>query len=202
MTLAAVGALTATMLAIGSGPAAARDADPSGAGPANVAPARVGAGAERAKAPAAGVRSRLSTTYPYVPPPPPPPPAPDVPAICLQRPHIICASKSEKTLRYFESGALWLSTPVAFGRPGYETPAGLWSVKIKDPNAWSYPYSAWMPYSLEYDLVRGIYIHYSSTYGSIGPGYIGSHGCINIGSLETARTLFNRVPLGAAVYVY
>ncbi|MCB1252573.1 MAG: L,D-transpeptidase, partial [Austwickia sp.] len=77
-----------------------------------------------------------------------------------------------------------------------------WSVKIKDPNAWSYPYSAWMPYSLEYDLVRGIYIHYSSTYGAIGPGYIGSHGCINIGSLDTARTLFNRVPLGAAVYVY
>ena len=94
------------------------------------------------------------------------------------------------------------ATPVAFGRPGYATPTGLYAVRIKDANAWSYEFNAPMPYSLEYDLVRGIYIHYSATYAAIGPTYIGSHGCINIGSLATARTLFHRVPLGAAVYVY
>lgn len=150
-------------------------------------------------------RPGLRSAYPYVPPAPPPPPAPptpDVPSICLQRATIICASKAEKTLRYFEGGGVWLSTPVAFGRPGYETPGGLYAVQVKDANAWSYEFNAPMPYSLEYDLGRGIYIHYSSTYAAVGPTYIGSHGCINIGNLATAKTLFNRVAVGTPVYVY
>lgn len=159
-------------------------------------------GEERARPADPSSRAGLRSAYPYVPPAPPPAPVPNVPAICLQRANIVCASKSEKTLRYFERGALWLATPVAFGRPGYETPSGLYTVRVKDANAWSYEFNAPMPYSLEYDLTRGIYIHYSATYASIGPGYIGSHGCINIGNLATAKTLFNRVPLGAAVYVY
>lgn len=171
--------------------------------------------AERSAAPTPAPREPWSSTYPSPPPPPAPEPepapppapptpplAPAVPAICLQRPNILCASKAEKTLRYFERGALWLATPVAFGRPGYETPSGLYAVRVKDANAWSKEYDTAMPYSLEYDLARGIYIHYSPTFAAAGPGYIGSHGCVNVGDLEAAKTLFNRVPLGAAVYVY
>lgn len=184
------------LLLFGAGPAAVADRDRPRPSP----------GDEASRPADPGARSGLRSLYPYLPPEPPPepepPPPPDVPAICLERSHIVCASKGEKTLRYFESGALWLSTLVAFGRPGYETPSGLWSVRVKDANAFSYEFNTPMPYSLEYDLVRGIYIHYSATYASVGPGYVGSHGCINIGDLSTAKSLFDRVPVGAAVYVY
>lgn len=188
-TVLAAVAMGAASLALGGGGGVARAA--TGVGPQSPD--------ERVRPVDPGLRAGLRAAYPYVPPAPV---GPSVPAVCLQRPHIVCASKSEKTLRYFESGSLWLSTPVAYGRPGYETPTGLYTVRVKDANAWSWEFNAPLPYSLEYDLVRGIYIHYSSTYASIGPGYIGSHGCINIGDLTTAKTLFNRVPLGAAVYVY
>lgn len=105
-------------------------------------------------------------------------------------------------LWYVENGAVWLSTPVAVGRPGYETPTGLYSVRVKDANAWSHEFDVAMPYSLEYDLARGIYIHYSATFAAVGPTYVGSHGCVNVGDLAAAKALFDRVPVGAAVLVY
>jgi len=139
----------------------------------------------------------------YVPPAPPKPVI-EAPAVCFQKANIVCASKKEQLIRYFESGSLVMTIPARYGRPGYDTPTGTWTVKIKDPNAISYAFdNASMPYSLEYDLERGIYIHYSYAWAAAGDGpYVGSHGCINIKDWNAIKTLFYRAPIGTTVHVY
>lgn len=133
----------------------------------------------------------------------PPAPQPVVPAICTSSPAIVCASITERTLRYYVKGSLDMSVEVRYGRPGYETPRGTWTLTAKDPNAWSHEFDAWMPWSLQYDLARGIYIHYSYAWAAAGDGpYAGSHGCINIKDWDAAKRLYERVPFGALVHVY
>lgn len=95
-----------------------------------------------------------------------------------------------------------MTVDVRFGKPGYESPSGTWKVEKKTRNAWSYLFNVTLPFSLEYDLKRGIYIHYSQAWAEAGPSYPGSHGCVNIKDWATAEKLFNRVPVGTTVYVY
>lgn len=130
-------------------------------------------------------------------------PQPTVPAVCTSSPAIVCASISERMVRYYVKGSLDMSVEARYGKPGYETPRGTWTLRDKDPNAWSYEFDAWMPWSLKYDLARGIYIHYSYAWSAAGDGpYAGSHGCINIRDWDAAKRLYERVPLGALVHVY
>ncbi len=126
-----------------------------------------------------------------------------VPAICTQRAHVICASLGERRLRYFENGSEWLSAEVRYGRPGYETPKGTWRVTTKSPNAWwSYPYRVYMPWGMKYDDRIGLYLHYSSGFALNPETYVGSHGCIQIGDWETIKRLYHRAPVGTTVHVY
>lgn len=129
--------------------------------------------------------------------------ATELPDVCHQQKTIICVSKAEHRLRYFEAGAEWLSARVAFGRPGYETPTGTWTVATKAPDQWwSYPFKVYMPWGMKFDTGIGLYVHYSSGFAQNPDGYIGSHGCVQLGDWETARRLYQRVPVGTTVHIY
>ncbi len=180
-TLAAIGLVLGTA-ATGVGVAAA---------PAPTAPALPGAAPTVAapRAPASSVTAPAEST--------------PIPAICTQRTRAICASLTERRLRYFENGKEWLSTEVRYGRPGFETPKGTWQITTKSPNAWwSYPYRVYMPWGMKYDDRIGLYIHYSSGFALNPETYVGSHGCIQIGDWETIKRLYQRAPVGTTVHVY
>ncbi|MBW3084315.1 hypothetical protein KEM60_00502 [Austwickia sp. TVS 96-490-7B] len=130
-------------------------------------------------------------------------PAADMPAACSQQKNIICVSKAEKTLRYFENGKEQLTAEVRFGRPGHETPTGTWKIETKDPSTWwSYPYKVYMPWGMKFDLTEGLYIHYSSGFALNNQTYIGSHGCVQFGDWEKMRTLYQKAPVGTTLIIY
>lgn len=130
-------------------------------------------------------------------------PRADLPALCRLQQRIVCVAKNERTLRYLESGTEWLTAEVRFGRVGYETPTGTWSIATKDPSSWwSYPYKVFMPWGMKFDTTDGLYIHYSSGFALNPQGYIGSHGCVQLGDWETARKLYERVPVNTTVHIY
>lgn len=130
-------------------------------------------------------------------------PGADLPAACQQKAHVLCISKSEKRLRYLENGAERLSAEVRFGRVDYETPAGTWRVESKAQSTWwSYPFKVFMPWGMKFDLRDGLYVHYSSGFSLNPTGYIGSHGCVQLGDWETARRLYQQTPVGTTVHIY
>ncbi|WP_162872877.1 L,D-transpeptidase [Austwickia chelonae] len=161
----------------------------------------LGAGSSRAAAPELGqhdVRA-LSVDRPVAPAAP----ASEIPAICKQKKNIVCASLAERTLRYFENGEEQLSTPVIYGRPGYETPKGTWQITAKTPDQWwSYPYKVYMPWGMKFDPKVGLYIHYSSGFALNSDSYVGSHGCIQTRDWEVTKKLYDRAVVGTTVHVY
>ncbi|MCB1252345.1 MAG: L,D-transpeptidase [Austwickia sp.] len=127
----------------------------------------------------------------------------DLPAICRQQKAIICISKAARTLTYLDSGRDVMTAEVRFGRPGFETPTGTWKVDTKSPESWwSYPYRVYMPWGIKFDSRIGLYIHYSSGFALNPKTYIGSHGCVQIGDWETARTLHERTAVNTTVHIY
>ncbi|MCW4351712.1 L,D-transpeptidase [Hoyosella sp. YIM 151337] len=81
--------------------------------------------------------------------------------------------------------------PVRHGKPGYETPPGIFSVTFKNINHWSTIYDAPMPYSVFFN--GGIAFHE----GSLDSG---SGGCVRL-SREAAQTFFYTLNPGDTVQV-
>jgi lipoprotein-anchoring transpeptidase ErfK/SrfK len=104
-----------------------------------------------------------------------------------------------QTFDYLENGELFLSGPIASGKPASPTPAGKFSVlsKVKDKESSRYTNEigtqAWMPYSLQF---HGNYFIHEGWL----PGYAASHGCIRLGHYH-ARLLFERMKVGDPVIV-
>lgn len=127
---------------------------------------------------------------------------PVLPRTCLQEAHVICVSKEESTLRYLESGHTLMTVPVRCGRPGYETPSGTFTVKAKDAKVRPHPLQTQQPWSLTYDANKGRRVHWSEEWNRDGDAYPGSRGGITIKGWKTARSLFQRAPLGTIVHIY
>lgn len=127
----------------------------------------------------------------------------ELPPICRQSTNVICVSKTDRKLRYLEAGREWLTAEVRFGRPGFETPTGTWTIETKAPNRWwSHPYKVYMPWGMVFDSRIGLYIHYSSGFALNPATYVGSHGCVQLGDWEKTRALYERVPVGTTVHIY
>jgi lipoprotein-anchoring transpeptidase ErfK/SrfK len=105
--------------------------------------------------------------------------------------------------------------PIAVGRVGLETPAGLYSIANKAVNpAWQVPNSAWAgdlagkvippddpsnPIKARWlGIYAGVGIHGTSDDSSIGTA--ASHGCIRM-HIPDVEDLYNRVPIGSPVYI-
>jgi hypothetical protein len=109
-------------------------------------------------------------------------------------PVVVVVSLSEQFAYVYRNGVLIAYCPVATGKPGHETPTGVFTILQKDKDHVSSIYKAKMPYT-ERLTWSGICLHA----GSI-PGYPNSHGCVHL-PLEFSHLLFELEELGATVVI-
>ena len=122
-------------------------------------------------------------------PTPPPPPAPEpspqrTVGELFENGVVITISLASQQMHVFRDGTFWRSSPVSTGKPGKETPTGVFATLQKKTFHRSNLYSnAPMPFMqrLTWD---GIAIHAGQL-----PGYPASHGCIRL-PREFASELF------------
>ena len=87
------------------------------------------------------------------------------------------------------------ATTISSGKPGYETPTGIFTVLQKDKDHYSKKYHhAPMPYDLRLTW-EGISVH-----GGHLPGYPASHGCVRL-PIAFSRALFDQASLGMMVTI-
>jgi hypothetical protein len=128
---------------------------------------------------------------------------------------VITVDRSGHRLRFFRNLKLVESYPIAVGKAGLETPAGLHSVQNKavDPD-WHVPDRKWagklagkvIPGGRDDNPLKarwmGIYdgagIHGTSEVSSLGTN--ASHGCIRM-AVPAVKELYERVPVGTPVYI-
>ena len=109
-------------------------------------------------------------------------------------PLVVLVSLNQQFAYVYRNGILIGYCPVATGKPGHETPTGVFTILQKDKDHVSSIYKAKMPYT-ERLTWSGIALHA----GSI-PGYPNSHGCIHL-PLEFSHLLFEIEHLGGTVVI-
>lgn len=117
------------------------------------------------------------------------------PEVAPAGPITVLVSIDEQRAYTYRNGILIGVSTVSTGKPGHETPTGVFTTKLKDVNHHSSLYNAApMPYTQRLTN-DGIALHA----GGI-PGYPESHGCVHLPS-EYARLLFDAAPLGMTVVI-
>lgn len=123
---------------------------------------------------------------------------PTLPSECLSG-VVVCVDKTARLVRLVENGSVVMALDARFGRFGALTREGAFQVYDKKADDFSQLFEVPMQYSLYFS--GGQAIHYSPFFAR--DGYTGnSAGCVNTRDLEGARAMYERVPLGATVYVY
>lgn len=110
-------------------------------------------------------------------------------------PIAVVVSLTEQRAYVYRNGLLIAVTTVSTGKPGHETPTGVFTILQKDRHHHSSKYNdAPMPYQerLTWD---GVALHAGGL-----PGYPESHGCVHLPT-EFARRLFDASDLGMTVVV-
>jgi lipoprotein-anchoring transpeptidase ErfK/SrfK len=131
-------------------------------------------------------------------------------------PAYIIVDRKAHQLRFFENLKLQHTYPIAVGKSGLETPAGLYDVQWKETNPkWRVPNSAWAgslagktiqpgpdnPIKarwMAFDGAAGIHGIDPSEYSSIG--HDASHGCVRM-RIPDVIALYARSPVGTPVYI-
>jgi lipoprotein-anchoring transpeptidase ErfK/SrfK len=108
--------------------------------------------------------------------------------------HIVVNLKQQR-LYFYRDGTVAFSTQLSTGRKGMPTPRGEFYVSEKDKHHTSSIYGSSMPFYLRLSG-EPFGIHYG-----FNPGYPASHGCIRVGSMRDAATLFQLVPEGTPVTI-
>jgi lipoprotein-anchoring transpeptidase ErfK/SrfK len=112
---------------------------------------------------------------PAAPPPAPPPPPPPTPAEALESGVLIVVSLPSQKMFVFRKGELWDSSKVSTGKPGNDTPEGVFPILQKKAMHRSNLYDdAPMPF-MQRLTWSGVAIHAGRV-----PGYPASHGCIRL----------------------
>ncbi len=131
-------------------------------------------------------------------PAPPPPPKVNVDSRCMTG-RVLCASKSDRKLRWMINGQVVLTLDARFGSASNPSDNGAFRVQWKSRNHVSSIYHTPMPYAMFYN--GGEAVHYSSDFAA--RGWAGaSHGCINIRDKAAIAWLFDQVRVGDKVIVY
>ncbi len=110
-------------------------------------------------------------------------------------PIAVIVSLTEQRAYVYRNGILIATSTVSTGKPGYDTPTGVFTILQKDKDHRSNIYnSAPMPYQqrLTWD---GVALHAGGL-----PGYPESHGCVHMPT-EFARLLFGASNMGMTVVV-
>ena len=110
-------------------------------------------------------------------------------------PMAMVVSLTEQRAYVYRNGLLVAVSTVSTGKPGHETPTGVFTILQKDKNHHSSKYNnAPMPYQerLTWD---GVALHAGGL-----PGYPESHGCVHLPT-EFARLLFDATTMGMVVVI-
>jgi lipoprotein-anchoring transpeptidase ErfK/SrfK len=126
----------------------------------------------------------------------------------------IIVNRNTHTLSLYKDLKLSKTYPIAVGMQGLETPAGLYDIENKQVNPyWHVPNSSWAgslaghvippgpenPIKARWmGIIGGAGIHGTTDDASIGSN--ASHGCIRM-HIPDVIDLYDRVPVGAAVYI-
>jgi lipoprotein-anchoring transpeptidase ErfK/SrfK len=136
-------------------------------------------------------------------------------ALRRRYPDYITIDRSGHRLRYYRRLRQARSYPIAVGRVGLETPAGLYSIQTKEVNpAWHVPKSSWAgslagkvvpggrsdnPLKARWmGIVDGAGIHGTDDISSLGSN--ASHGCIRM-AIPDVEELYDRVSMRTPVYI-
>ncbi len=117
------------------------------------------------------------------------------PGIAPDGPIVVIVSLTEQRAYVYRNGIEIGYTTVSTGKPGHETPTGIFTILQKDANHHSSKYNnAPMPYQerLTWD---GVALHAGGL-----PGYPESHGCVHLPS-KFSEELFGVTQLGMTVVV-
>ena len=112
---------------------------------------------------------------------------------------VLCASKSQRKLRWVIDGKVVATMDARFGRRGYPTREGTFKVYRKSRNHVSGIYGTAMPWAMFFS--GGQAVHYSSNFARVGWSG-GSAGCINIRDARTLNRVYGQVRTGDKVVVY
>ena len=111
------------------------------------------------------------------------------------RPIMAIVALSEQQITVYSANGPMLRAPVSSGRPGYETPAGIYSVLQKEAEHHSNLYDdASMPF-MQRMTWSGIALH-----AGVVPGHPASHGCVRM-PYVFAEQLFGLTKIGMRVVV-
>ncbi len=117
------------------------------------------------------------------------------PQIAPAGPVLVYVDLSTQTADVYRNGVRIAATTVSTGKPGHETPTGVFHILQKDPNHHSSKYNnAPMPFQERLTL-DGIALHAGGL-----PGYPESHGCVHL-PLEFSKLLFGITHLGGTVII-
>lgn len=110
-------------------------------------------------------------------------------------PMAVIVSLTEQRAYVYRNGILIAVSTVSTGKPGYETPTGVFTILQKDKDHHSNKYNnAAMPYQQRLTW-NGVALHAGGL-----PGYPESHGCIHLPS-QFAQLLFGATNLGMTVVI-
>jgi hypothetical protein len=117
------------------------------------------------------------------------------PQVAPEGPILVLVSLEEQRAYTYRNNVLIGAAMVSTGKPGHETPTGVFTTILKDKDHHSSKYNnAAMPYTQKITN-DGVALHA----GGI-PGYPESHGCVHLPS-EYARLLFDAAPKGMTVVI-
>jgi lipoprotein-anchoring transpeptidase ErfK/SrfK len=159
-------------------------------------PAEASPAAEPVRAAEAGaVAPEPVEPLPPLPPPPPPPPPPPTPREALEDGVLIVVSIASQKMFVFRKGELWDSSKVSTGKPGHDTPEGVFPILQKKAMHRSNLYDdAPMPF-MQRLTWGGVALHAGRV-----PGYPASHGCIRL-PREFAKKLYGITRFGSTIVV-
>jgi lipoprotein-anchoring transpeptidase ErfK/SrfK len=107
----------------------------------------------------------------------------------------ILINLAAQRLYLYQDARIVFVIKLSTGRKHLPTPRGHYQITEKDLSHTSSIYHVSMPYFMRLDE-EAFGIHYG-----YNPGYPASHGCIRIGSMPEARTLFRMTPTGTSVII-
>ena len=132
---------------------------------------------------------------PPAPPPPPPPPPPPTPREAFEDGVLVVVSLPSQKMFVFRKGELWDSSRVSTGKPGHDTPEGIFPILQKKAMHRSNLYDdAPMPF-MQRLTWGGIALH-----AGLVRGYPASHGCIRL-PRDFARKLYGITRFGSTIVI-
>lgn len=117
------------------------------------------------------------------------------PHVAPAGPVLLVVNRATQRAMVFRNGVPIAASTVSTGRPGYETPTGVFSILQKHVEHYSSTYdNAPMPY-MQRLTWRGVALHAGKL-----PGYPASHGCIRL-PFEFAKLLYGVTRVGMTVVI-